>query len=395
MNHQAFMLQPAPRSAADARRAPRVAIIHYWLVGMRGGERVLERLLRLYPQADIFTHVYAPDRVSDLIRRHTVQTTFINRLPGAQRHYQKYLPLMPHALEQLDLRGYDLVISSESGPAKGVITAPDAFHLCYCHSPMRYLWDHYHPYRAKAGWLARQLMPLMFHGLRQWDTSSAQRPDRIVANSAFIARRVRKAWGREAGVVHPPVDVALFTPAGTVTDRYLWVGQMTPYKRADLVAAAFTRLGLPLLMVGTGECAAEVASLAGPNITIVDRLPFDALRRAYAECRALIFPAEEDFGLVPVEANASGRPVIAYGGGGAGETIIDGATGLFFREQTVDALVDAVERFEAWHPHFDPAAAMANARRFAPEVFDAGIRAAVAAGLGGPASAAERVLQPA
>ncbi|WP_408589716.1 glycosyltransferase [Novosphingobium sp.] len=388
MTHHAFAMHAPLRSGIGPRRAPRVAIVHYWLVGMRGGERVLERLLRLYPEADIFTHVYAPDQVSDLIRARRVYTTFINRLPGAQRHYQKYLPLMPRALEELDLRGYDLVISSESGPAKGVITAPDAFHLCYCHSPMRYLWDHYHPYRVKAGWLARQMMPVMFHGLRQWDTSSAQRPDRIIANSAFIARRVRKAWGRDATVVHPPVDVALFSQAAIVRDRYLWVGQMTPYKRADLVVAAFNRLGLPLLMVGTGECAAEISARAGPNITIVEHLPFDELRRAYAECRALIFPAEEDFGLVPVEANASGRPVIAFGGGGAGETIIDGQTGLFFHDQSAEALIDAVERFEAWQPHFDPAAAVTNARRFAPEVFDAQIRAAVAEGIGGGLSEA-------
>ncbi|MCW1382717.1 glycosyltransferase [Novosphingobium sp. KCTC 2891] len=370
-------------AAAPVRGAPRVAIIHYWLVGMRGGERVLERFLRLYPGADIFTHVVRPERLSDAIRAHTIRTTFIQKLPGAVKHYQKYLPLMPYALEELDLRGYDLVISSESGPAKGVIAAPDAFHLCYCHSPMRYLWDHYHPYKAKAGRLTRPLMPLLFHGLRQWDTTSAQRPDKIVANSAFIARRVRKAWGREADVVHPPVDVTLFGPTGTIRDQYLWVGQMTPYKRADLVVEAFNRLGLPLLMVGDGELSREIAARAGDNITIVDRLDFAGLRRAYAECKALLFPAEEDFGLVPVEANASGRPVVAYGRGGARETVVDGETGLFFEEQSVEALVDAVERLERWLPHFDPAAAMANARRFAPEVFDARIGGIVEQGLAG------------
>lgn len=179
-------------------KGPRVAIIHYWLVGMRGGERVLERLLRLYPGADIFTHVVRPDRLSDTIRAHRIQTTFIAKLPGAQRFYQHYLPLMPMALEALDLRGYDLVISSEAGPAKGVIAPPDAFHLCYCHSPMRYLWDHFHDYHARAGWLSKRVMPPMFHRLRQWDAISAQRPDRVLANSAFIARRIRKSWGRDA-----------------------------------------------------------------------------------------------------------------------------------------------------------------------------------------------------
>lgn len=365
-----------------ASDTPRVAIVHYWLTGMRGGERVVERLLRLYPGADIFTHVYDPASVSELIRSHTVKTTFIQKLPGAVRHYQKYLPLMPMALEELDLRGYDLVISSESGPAKGVLAPPDSFHLCYCHSPMRYLWDHYHAYRKMSGRVANFLMPWLFHGLRQWDVSSANRPDTILANSTFIARRIRKSWGREAQVVHPPVDVGLFGKADGPFDRYLWVGQMTPYKRADLVADAFTQLGLPLLMVGTGELAAQVAKRAGPNIEIVERLDFASLRRAYAQCRALIFPPEEDFGIIPVEANAAGRPVIAYGHGGALDSIVDSETGLFFHEQSVEALIDAVERLERWLPEFDPAAAQLNARRFSPEIFDAKISAAVDQGLG-------------
>jgi len=363
-------------------RAPRVAIIHYWLVGMRGGESVLERLLHLFPGADIFTHVVRLEALSDTIRAHRIQTSFIAGLPGARRFYQHYLPLMPMALEQIDLRGYDLVISSESGPAKGVIAPPDAFHLCYCHSPMRYLWDHFHDYQARAGWLTRRMMPPIFHRLRQWDVVSAQRPDRVLANSAFIARRVRKTWGRAAGVVHPPVDVTRFAPADTVGSHYLWVGQMTPYKRADLVVEAFARLGLPLVMVGTGEMARSVARRATPNITMLPRLDFAGLTRAYAQCRALIFPAEEDFGLIPVEANASGRPVIAFAGGGARETVVEGETGLFFDEQSVASLIDAVERCEAWLGDFSPAAAVANARRFAPEVFDAGIRAAVAQGMG-------------
>lgn len=362
---------------------PRVAIIHYWLVGMRGGERVLERMLRLFPGADIFTHVYDPDSVSELIRSHRVQTSFIQRLPFATRHYQKYLPLMPLALEELDLRGYDLVISSESGPAKGILAAPDAYHLCYCHSPMRYLWDHYHPYKEMSGGLTRRSMPWLFHGLRKWDQASAQRPDKVLANSSFIARRIRKSWGRDAEVVHPPVEVDLFDSCDTPGDHYLWVGQMTPYKRADLVVDAFNRLGLPLLMVGTGEMAADIARRAGPNIRIVERLGFADLRRAYAECRALIFPPEEDFGIVPVEANAAGRPVIAYGRGGVCDSIVPDETGVFFHEQSVDALVDAVERFERWHPEFSPEAARANARRFAPEVFDARFTAAISEGMDG------------
>lgn len=368
---------------ALAKVGPRVAIIHYWLVGMRGGERVLERMLRLFPGADIFTHVYDPTSVSELIRSHRVHTSFIQRLPGAVKHYQKYLPLMPLALEELDLRGYDLVISSESGPAKGVLAPPDAFHLCYCHSPMRYLWDHYQPYKEMSGGLTRRVMPWLFHGLRKWDTLSAQRPDKVLANSSFIARRIRKSWGREAEVVHPPVEVDLFNSCDTPGEHYLWVGQMTPYKRADLVADAFTKLGLPLLMVGTGELAADIARRAGPNIRVIERLGFADLRRAYAECRALIFPPEEDFGIVPVEANAAGRPVIAYGRGGVCDSIVPEQTGVFFHEQSVEALIDAVERFERWVPYFDPQAARANARRFAPGVFDAKFKAAVSQGLEG------------
>lgn len=381
---------------ADTRDL-RVAIVHYWLVGMRGGERVLERMLRLFPQADIFTHVYDPGSVSELIRSHRVTTTFIQKLPGARTHYQKFLPLMPMALEELDLAAYDLVLSSESGPAKGVLVRPDAYHLCYCHSPMRYLWDHYHPYRRTTGRMTRTVMPWLFHGMRQWDVASAQWPDSIVANSRFIARRIRRAWGREAAVVHPPVEVDLFSRSPTPGSHYLWVGQMTPYKRADLVADAFTKLGLPLVMVGTGELAKDIAARAGPNVTILERLDFAGLRRAYAECRALIFPPEEDFGIVPVEANAAGRPVIAYGRGGACDSIVPGETGVFFHEQSVDALVEAVEQFERWLPHFDPAAAQANARRFSPEVFDAAFMAAVATGLerGYPRTAGQHGAMPA
>ena len=358
----------------------RVAIIHYWLVTMRGGERVVEQMLRLFPHADVYTHVYVEGAVSGLIRGQRVTETFIGRLPGARTHYQKYLPLMPLALEELDLNGYDLVISSESGPAKGVIVAPDAVHLCYVHSPMRYLWDHYHQYRSTAGWMTRQLMPWMFHRLRSWDVSSARRVDRLVANSHFIQARIARSWGRDSGVVHPPVEVDLFEPAapGDVSDRFLWVGQMTPYKRADIALEAFNRLGLPLLMVGTGEMARELRRRAGPTIEIVERLEFDQLRRAYATCRALIFTAEEDFGIVPVEAMASGRPVIAYGRGGVLDSVIPGETGLFFNEQNASSLVGALAAFEQWAPHFDPADAVRQARQFAPDRFDAGILAALA-----------------
>jgi len=355
----------------------RVALIHYWLVSMRGGERVLEKLLGMYPGADIFTHVHDPEKMSDLIKSARVQESFIGRMPGAKRHYQKYLPLMPMALEELDLREYDLVISSESGPAKGVITRPDALHVCYCHSPMRYLWDHYHDYKASAGRLNRMVMPFLFHRLRQWDVSSASRVDGFIANSNFIARRIRRVWGRDARVVHPPVAIDEFKPSDNVTDRYLWVSQMTPYKRADLAMEAFNRLGVPALMVGDGEMYKYVKKNAGPNIEVRQRLSFPELKEAYATSRALVFTPEEDFGIVPVEANASGRPVIAYGRGGARDSIIEGETGLFYNEHTVEGLMDAIARFEEWEPDFKPANAIANAARFSPANFDKGFREAV------------------
>jgi glycosyltransferase involved in cell wall biosynthesis len=351
-------------------RRRRVAIIHYWLVGMRGGERVLERLLTLFPDADIFTHVYRPEAVSKAIRRHRVRTTFIQRLPAAARLYQSYVNLMPLALEQLDLRGYDLVISSESGPAKGVIAPPDAVHLCYCHSPMRYLWDHYPHYRASAGPLTRALMPVLVPPLRNWDVLSASRVDHIVANSSFIRNRVRRAWGRDSEVVHPPVSVASFRPGEEVGSDYLWVGQLMSYKRCDIAIDAFNRLGLPLTVVGAGGDAKALKRQAGPNIRFIERLDFAGLQRAYATCRALVFTAEEDFGIVPVEANASGRPVIAFGQGGVRDSIVDQQTGLFFAEQSADSLSAAVERFENWLPHFSPMAAVENAHRFSPERFD-------------------------
>lgn len=373
------LIRPGTVLPADPRRRfKRVAIIHYWLVTMRGGERVLERLLELFPQADIFTHVYDPAAMSATIRARTVRTSFIQKLPGAKKHYQSYLPLMPMALEQLDLRGYDLVISSESGPAKGVIPAPDALHLCYVHSPMRYLWDHYHNYREEAGWLKRAVMPMLCHGLRQWDTSSAARIDRVLANSSFIRERVAKAWRREAEVVHPPVDPALFTPSSEIEPGYLWVGQLVPYKRADLAIDAFNALGLPLTVVGDGPQAAMLRKRAGPTIRMIPRLSFDELRRAYARCRALVFTAEEDFGIVPVEVMASGRPVVAYGRGGALDSVVEGRTGLFFGEQTTDALIAAIQQLERWLPQFDPAEAAARARDFAPERFDAGVLEALA-----------------
>jgi glycosyltransferase involved in cell wall biosynthesis len=347
----------------------KVAIIHYWLVGMRGGEKVLEALCDMFPQADIFTHVYVPDAVSKTIRQHRVSTTFINSLPCASRLYKRYLPLMPLALEQLDLRGYDLIVSSESGPAKGIIPAPSALHLCYCHSPMRYIWNMFHDYRKQAGWLSRLAMPFLAHYLRMWDAGSAVRVDRFVANSGTVAARIRRYYGRDAEIVWPPVDTEAFKP---VQDRergdyMLMVGELVAYKRPELAVEAFNQMRAKLVVIGGGEMLDLIRRRAGPTVTVLGPRPFEDLRHYYARCQALIFPGEEDFGIVPVEAMASGRPVIAYGAGGATETVIPKVTGLLFKEQTVEALIDAVE--ECRRIDFDPQKIAAHARQFSRQRF--------------------------
>lgn len=347
----------------------KVAIIHYWLVAMRGGEKVLEQLCHLFPEADIFTHVVDPAVLSPTLKRHRIVTSFIDRLPGAHRHYQKYLPLMPLALEHLDLRGYDLVISSESGPAKGVVTDPDAVHVCYCHSPMRYVWNMYHDYRGGLGRLAGAALVPVAHYLRWWDTVTAARVDAFAANSGNVARRIRRYYGRGSEVVFPPVEVDDFTPTRDHDGFYLVAGQLVGYKRADLAVEAFNRSGRPLVVIGAGEQLDTLRRMARPNVRVLGPQPFDSLRSHYARCRALVFPGEEDFGIVPVEAMASGKPVLAYGRGGALETVVDGRTGLFFREQTVDAINGAVERFEATERRFSTEEIALHARGFHADLF--------------------------
>jgi len=322
----------------------KVAIVHYWLVGMRGGEKVIEALCEMYPQADIFTHVYVPEMVSDRIRQHRIIPTFINSLPRAARMYKTYLPLMPLALEQLDLRGYDLVISSESGPAKGIIAPCDAVHVCYCHTPMRYIWNMYHDYRKSAGLLTRLVMPPLAHYLRMWDVTSAARVDSFVANSATVASRIHRYYGADSVVIYPPVDTNAFSivAPSELEDYYLMAGELVSYKRPDLAVRAFNEMKLKLVVIGGGEMLDEIRRLAGPTVTVMGPQPFTILKRHYARCRALVFPGEEDFGMVPVEAMASGRPVVAFGRGGATETVAAGVSGVFFAEQTVEAISSAV-----------------------------------------------------
>jgi len=340
----------------------KVAIIHYWLVGMRGGEKVIEALCEMYPQADIFTHVYVPAMVSDRIRQHRIIPTFINSLPRASKMYKTYLPLMPLALEQLDLRGYDLIISSESGPAKGIIAPSEALHVCYCHTPMRYIWNMYHDYRNSAGRVARLMMPPLTHYLRMWDVTSAARVDSFVANSATVARRIHRYYGANSVVIHPPVDTGAFSVAAPAKlgDYYLMAGELVSYKRPDLAVQAFNEMKLKLVVIGGGEMLDEVRRLAGPTVTVLGAQPFDVLKQHYAQCRALIFPGEEDFGMVPVEAMASGRPVVAFGRGGATETVAAGVSGVFFAEQSVEAISSAVGSLAGLEINPEKIAAHAN-----------------------------------
>ena len=355
----------------------KVAIVHYWLVSMRGGEKVVEALCELFPNADVFTHVYKPSAISETIKKHRIQTTFIQNLPGAVHHYQSYLPLMPIALEQLNLKNYDLVISSESGPAKGVVIPPDALHVCYCHTPMRYVWPLYHDYQQTASWLKRIFMPIAAHYLRLWDVTSASRVDHFFANSAYVARRVMRYYRRQSEVIHPPVDTHAFTPSDIRGDFYLMAGQLVSYKRADVAVEAFNKLGKRLTIIGGGDQSKRLRKAAAPNINFLGRQSFSVLRDHYARCRALIFPGEEDFGIVPVEAMASGRPVIAFKAGGALETVVDGVTGLFFDEQTPESLVEAIERFELMETNFSSARIAQHAEQFNRRNFKEGMRRAI------------------
>ena len=361
----------------------RVALVHYWLVRRRGGERVLEALAEMLPDADIFTLVLDRNSLEDSLRSHKITTSFLQRFPGATRYYPKLLPLFPLALEQFRLDGYDLVISSESGPAKGVLTPSRACHICYCHSPMRYLWDMYHRYRAKEGLggFTRMVFSLSAHYMRFWDLATVSRVDYFVANSLNVASRIRKHYRRDAHVIHPPVAVSAGYISPAIGDYYLAVGQLADYKRIDLAIEACNRLQRPLRIVGDGEQYRRLRRLAGPTVKFLGFLPDEAVRENYAHCRALIFPGEEDFGIVPVEVQSFGRPVIAYGRGGALETVEgffpgdspvpESLTGVFFAEQSVDSLVEAMRVFESIETRFCPAFIRAQVSCFDVDRFKA------------------------
>ncbi|WP_338667709.1 glycosyltransferase [Pseudodesulfovibrio methanolicus] len=361
-----------------SQHTAKVALVHYWLVNRNGGgERVIEALCELFPQADIFTHCVDPTKLSHTLEQHTIKTTFINRMPFSKRFYKHYLPLMPLALEQVDLSEYDLVISSESGPAKGIIAPATTKHICYCHTPMRYLWDHKDAYLAEANPLIRLFMIPIFHYLRLWDVLSAKRADAIVANSSAVAARIKRWWGCEAEVIPPPVDTEYFKTFINEEpgDYYLFAGRLVRYKRADLAIKACEQLGKRLVVVGQGEEMKALKSMAGPKVEFRGEVEREELARLYAGCQALLFPGEEDFGIVPIETMAAGRPVIAYARGGALDYITD-KNGLFFNQDTPESLAKAILRFEA-DLTFDPITISAQASRFGRDHFKGAFMAAI------------------
>lgn len=362
-------------------KALKIAIIHDWLVTSAGAERVLAEMLALYPGADLFSVVdFMPERDRGFLSGHQIRTTFVQHLPQAQKRYRSYLPLMPWAVERLDLSAYDLILSSSHAVAKGVITRPDQLHICYCHSPMRYAWDMREEYLQEAGiaggmkgWLARMVL----ERLRRWDLKNSGSVDLFIANSAFIAERIRKSYGREAAVVYPPVDTEYFMPAGERGDFYLAASRMVPYKRIALIVQAFSRMpDRRLVVIGDGPQYEAARAGAGSNVVFLGYQPRPVLREHMRQAKALVFAAKEDFGILPVEAQACGTPVIAYGAGGALETVqgldcagVEHPTGLFFEPQTEEAIIAAVERFEANIGEFGPDFCRDNALRFAPDRF--------------------------
>ncbi len=358
----------------------RIAIIHYWWLTNRGGEAVVAELIALYPHADLFIHVCDEELVRRTLGKEfkgKIITSFISKLPGHIKNYQKYLPLMPLALEQIDMTSYDLVISSESGPAKGVITRPDTLHVCYCHSPMRYLWDMYHDYMKNSGKIVRFVFPIIAHWMRVWDRVSSDRVDLFIANSSFIESRIKKYYRRESQVIHPPVNVTKFEHSRCRGEFYLYLGQLVAYKRPDLAVNAFNLLNLPLIVIGEGDLLEGLRNIAKSNIIFLGRQSFDSVRHHLERCKGLIFPGIEDFGIVPVEAMASGAPVLAYGRGGVLDTVIDGKTGILFKEQNVNSIVAAVKLIEDGEINFDPNILHAHALKFDKTVFKAKIVAAI------------------
>jgi glycosyltransferase involved in cell wall biosynthesis len=338
---------------------------------MRGGERVLESLCKVFPQADIYTLVFDAQGITERIRSHKITTSWIQKLPWAAQYYSRYLPLFPVAIEQFDLSPYDLVLSSDAAVGKGVITRPETCHISYCHTPLRYAWSAYHTYlQTIQNPFGRSLAAFLMSYLRTWDAAACMRVDYYIANSQTVARRIQKYYRRESVVIYPPVATSRFELSSQLVGTYLAVGQLAPYKRFDIAVDAFNELGRPLLIVGEGPEYSNLKRRARENITLVGWTSDQVLKETLSQCRALIFPGEEDFGMIAVEAHASGRPVIALSKGGAVETVIPEVNGLLFEEETAASLAKAVRRFEAVESRFDPLTIKQTAAPFNEERFE-------------------------
>lgn len=361
----------------------KTAIVHDWLTNYGGAETFVELLLRIYPDADIYTLLYDKKKLKGHFENNKIYTSSLQKIPFAKKFYTKLLKFMPRAFESFDFSDYDLVISSSSSCAKGVITPPHVPHIAYVHTPMRYAWDLFFDYRKRSGKLTRFFMDRWMGDIRLWDYVSAQRIDTIVANSAYIARRIKKFWNREAQVIYSPLNDRRFFPdfSKQREDFYVAYSRMVPYKRMDLAVSAIKGSGKKLVVIGTGSEEEKIKSIAAgdENIKFLGRASDEVLRDHLQRCRAMIFCAEEDFGLAPLEAQACGSPVIAFGRGGACETVIDGKTGVFFTEQKTDSLREAISRFEELHLRgaFDAHEIAAHAKSFSEEKFVREFTAAV------------------
>jgi glycosyltransferase involved in cell wall biosynthesis len=346
----------------------KVALAHDYLNQNGGAERVLEQLHNLYPDAPIYTSMYAPDLMPPAYRSWDIRTSFMQRLPFVTTRHQTYLMAYPIAFESFDLSGYDVVISNSSAFCKGVVTGPNTLHISYCLTPMRWVWN-YRAYveRERLGGVARMLLPPLISYLRIWDAGASSRVDRYVAISRAVSARIKKYYRRDSEIIYPPVDTEWFPTPGPRGDYFMTVGRLAPYQRKDLVVEAFRELGLPVKIVGDGRDRVRLEARATPNIEFLGRVDDDTLRDLYANCRGYLFPGEEDFGIAPVEAQAAGKPVIAYAAGGALDTVIDGETGVHFARQTPKDLADAVRRFETLS--FDPERIRQHAERFSSQVF--------------------------
>lgn len=368
----------------------KIAIIHDWLTGMRGGEKVLEIFCELFPEADIFTLIHIHGSVSKIIEEKRIRTSFLQKIPLAMKRYRSFLPLFPLAIEGFDLSGYDIVLSSSHCVAKGILTSSSITHICYCHTPMRYVWEHYNTYfgNGKKGFVSGFIMPAVAHYLRIWDVASSNRVDYFVANSYNVANRIGKYYKRSAEVIHPPVDCSFYTPlnAHREGDYYLIVSAFAPYKRIDIAVDAFEKLGLPLIIIGGGQEEERIRRMSKKHVKCIGWQSSETLKEYYRGCKALIFPGEEDFGIVPLEAQACGKPVIAFAKGGVLETVRgiypysestpemtqrkpDTLTGVFFTEQTTESLTEAVKYFENNKNLFNPLLIRKHAEGFDTLIF--------------------------